>query len=56
MNRYIWSKNNGRFTFGGMLNVVFSVAFFALALYVIFASPVLPYLNNKYGDIWDIVF
>ena len=56
MNRYIWSKNNGRLTLSGMLNVVFSIAFFALALYVIFASPVLPYLNNKYGDIGDIVF
>ena len=32
MNRYIWSKNNGRFTIGGMLNVVFSVVFFCFSI------------------------
>lgn len=56
INRYIWSKNSGRLTLGGMVNVVFSVAFFALVLYAIFASPILPFLNNKYGDIGDIAF
>lgn len=53
---YIWSKEGGRFSIRDIIEFCFIVLLFSFILFVIFFSPLLPYLNKQFGDLGVILF